>query len=327
MASDFLLTIGIPTYNSFRTLIVAIDSVYTVARELNLEIIVSDNHSSDETQFLEFEDENIRVIRNKTNLGYDSNLECIFHQARGKYVKILGDDDAVEPGYFEILVEMLELNGDLDIIISDFNIWNADLSNIIGPGIIENSATGIYVSDEAVLAASKRRFGQVSSLTFRRESWDKIDKISAIGMNNLHVWVFLSLFNDSKVAIENSCKLKIRTGSPNFTFDTLKKMESAVFSVITNLQVLKSGCSLFVSLRLVSAVIYYAMQQFIFARIGSERDFNEFCNLSREIRIPIFLRIFLFIVKVLPRTIFLLLVKSATSFRSLTNFIRKLRKL
>lgn len=98
-----LLTIAIPTYNRAqyleRLLTVLANQILS---ESQIELIVSDNASSDETpnvvDHFKLRGLPIYYLRNQSNLGPDRNILQCYEQASGKYVWILGDDDLVRPG-------------------------------------------------------------------------------------------------------------------------------------------------------------------------------------------------------------------------------------
>jgi glycosyltransferase involved in cell wall biosynthesis len=75
-----------------------------------MEIIISDNCSTDDTQQIAQDaiDQgfNCRYIRNETNLGMDGNFINCFRKATGRYVWLLGDDDLI---IIESLVRIVSL--------------------------------------------------------------------------------------------------------------------------------------------------------------------------------------------------------------------------
>lgn len=95
-----LFTIAIPTWNRGQLLKKSLEQlqlelVHTEAGQV--EILVSDNASSDDTQLivqrLIKDGLSITSIRNEVNVGSDANIAACFNKASGKYVLILGDDD------------------------------------------------------------------------------------------------------------------------------------------------------------------------------------------------------------------------------------------
>jgi glycosyltransferase involved in cell wall biosynthesis len=107
-----LLTIAIPTYNRSAFLRQLLDSLAEQVRnDPRVELVVSDNASTDETASLIEERQRLGVrltyLRNAQNLGPDANFLQCFESASGKYVWIIGDDDLVLPGAVEHVLEYL----------------------------------------------------------------------------------------------------------------------------------------------------------------------------------------------------------------------------
>lgn len=106
-----LVSVCIPTYNRSTKLMRAINSVYANDYR-NLEIIVSDNASSDDTQRLCAElsasDKRIRYFRHSENVGPTRNFEFVRAQVGGKYFMWLADDDWIDPAYISLCVQALE---------------------------------------------------------------------------------------------------------------------------------------------------------------------------------------------------------------------------
>lgn len=96
-----LITIAIPTYNSAeRYLPLAIRSALAQTYG-NLEIIVSDNGSTDNTSDVVkgFDDSRIRYIRHEKSLGPDGNFNFCLNEAKGTYTLLLHDDDLIDADY------------------------------------------------------------------------------------------------------------------------------------------------------------------------------------------------------------------------------------
>jgi glycosyltransferase involved in cell wall biosynthesis len=98
-----LLTIAIPTYNRARLLPLLLSALADQLRqEPRVELIVIDNASPDDTGDVirDFQSRGlaVRYLRNDSNIGGDANFVRCFEEARGSYVWIFGDDDAVLPG-------------------------------------------------------------------------------------------------------------------------------------------------------------------------------------------------------------------------------------
>jgi len=107
-----LLTIAIPTYNRSAFLRQLLDSLAEQVRnEPRVEVVVSDNASTDDTPSLLEERQRLglplRYLRNAQNVGPDANFLQCFERASGKYVWIIGDDDLLLPGAVDHVLEYL----------------------------------------------------------------------------------------------------------------------------------------------------------------------------------------------------------------------------
>jgi glycosyltransferase involved in cell wall biosynthesis/predicted O-methyltransferase YrrM len=92
-----LVSILIPTYNRPRYFELALQSALNQTY-LNVEIVIGDDSTDDETARLLAEKylpiyPNIRYIKNSITLGQFDNDIMLFHEARGKYINYLMDDD------------------------------------------------------------------------------------------------------------------------------------------------------------------------------------------------------------------------------------------
>ena len=106
-----IVSVGIPTYNRKHYLIKALDSVKNQDYP-NIEIIISDNHSTDGTEefikeLLGENNSNIKYLRLKENVGAKKNWENCICNASGKYMLMLSDDDILEPDAITNLVNAL----------------------------------------------------------------------------------------------------------------------------------------------------------------------------------------------------------------------------
>ena len=117
-----LLSICIPTYNRDWCIKKQIERLWECSAEIfnMIEIIISDNYSTDQTQKIVKEalDNGFpcTYIRNSTNIGMDGNFAQCFQLANGKYIWLLGDDD------FIIISGLIELLTFLNKSVEDYGI-------------------------------------------------------------------------------------------------------------------------------------------------------------------------------------------------------------
>ena len=111
------ISIGMPVYNSEKFLKEKIDSILKLNVN-DLEIIISDNASTDNTQkiceeFIE-KDQRIKYFRQEKNFGVSWNFNFVLEKASGEYFFWTAADDIILPGFIEKNIAVLESN---DMII------------------------------------------------------------------------------------------------------------------------------------------------------------------------------------------------------------------
>lgn len=116
-----LLTICIPTYNGADRLPDTLQYLsYALKDEMqNVEVIIVDNHSEDNTREIVkhfLKDRRWTYHRNSENLGYNySVINIIKNLSKGEYSWLIGDDDWVLPTAIEKVVEHIK-NDNIDYI-------------------------------------------------------------------------------------------------------------------------------------------------------------------------------------------------------------------
>lgn len=106
-----LVSIGVPVYNGALLLAGALDSL--LAQDYrNLEVIISDNGSTDSTpeicaRYAE-RDSRVRVYRSEDNKGLSWNFNRVFSLARGTYFMWAAHDDQRHSSFVSACVERLE---------------------------------------------------------------------------------------------------------------------------------------------------------------------------------------------------------------------------
>ena len=102
------VSVIIPTYNRYSMLCEAIESVMA-QKDVQVEIIVVDDNSSDETSNINSVFSNITYIKSVPNVGPGLNRRRGFNSSNGDYVVFLDDDDFyVDDLFFKKAVDILE---------------------------------------------------------------------------------------------------------------------------------------------------------------------------------------------------------------------------
>ena len=173
------LTIAIPTYNRCNLLRQTLNSVLSQV-DSNIEILVSDNCSNDETHEMMKEyckTHNVRYYRNNENLGMDRNfLQCL-KNAKGEYIHLLSDDDILLPGAVDKILKLIEYEKPDYINLNSFT-YSTDtfnLNDIKEPRIklVEDLITnnkaeyikfvGVYITYISATILKREKFVQLST--------------------------------------------------------------------------------------------------------------------------------------------------------------------
>ena len=112
-----MVSVIMPAYNGERFIREAIQSIINQSYK-NWELLVIDDCSKDKTVEIikEFNDERIRFIQNKTNMGIAYNNNMGIEKSRGKYIALLDDDDVALENRFRIQVDYLESHPEIDVL-------------------------------------------------------------------------------------------------------------------------------------------------------------------------------------------------------------------
>lgn len=186
-----LVTIAIPTFNRLNYLKQALQSALAQTYQ-NIEILVSDNASTDGTQMFmrQIQDTRVRYIRHSENLGMFENWNFLLTRASGQYFLLLSDDDLLFENAIMILISLIKDNTSLSFSYGRFNfidqfshVKKISLSSIF------------YQSSENFLKEwlmGKRQI--VPSLTlFKIKSMDSYEKNTYKYVSDVNSWFNLIL--------------------------------------------------------------------------------------------------------------------------------------
>lgn len=126
--SQPLVTIAIPTYNRAdkylrQTLECATSQTYD-----NIEILVSDNCSTDHTPDLvkSFTDPRIKYFRQESNLGSYGNTNFLLSEARGDYFHMYHDDDRIDHDFIDSCMKGAEYSNKPSLIMTGSQVIDAN---------------------------------------------------------------------------------------------------------------------------------------------------------------------------------------------------------
>ncbi len=132
-----LVTVCLITYNHEKFIRSAIESILNQEVNFELEIIIADDFSNDNTReiILEYYQSNknlIKLLFQKSNVGAAHNFMNLINLAKGKYIAYLeGDDYWIDNQKIKKQVEFMEKNPDYNIVFTDFNILYESSNKIV----------------------------------------------------------------------------------------------------------------------------------------------------------------------------------------------------
>jgi GT2 family glycosyltransferase len=111
------ISICMISYNTRQLLADCLRSIEASGTRRSVEIIITDNGSTDGTQeMLQIEFPQVLLIQNDSNLGYTVPMNQALRQAGGRYLVQLNPDTLVQSGLFDTLVDYLEANPQVGIL-------------------------------------------------------------------------------------------------------------------------------------------------------------------------------------------------------------------
>ncbi len=135
-----LVSIIIPVYNQWEYTYSCLQSILENNQSIEYEVIVADDVSVDETVNIKKYIENIKVVRNESNLGFLRNCNNAARHAKGKYIVFLNNDTNVQKDWLRYLVELIERDPNIGMVGSKLVYPDGRLQE--AGGIIWNDASG-----------------------------------------------------------------------------------------------------------------------------------------------------------------------------------------
>ena len=132
------LTIAIPTLNRAGLLCRAIDSALAqTSREI--EVIVSDNASTDETAEVlrPYAERGVRTFRQAKTIPASQNGTFLMREARGEFFVGLSDDDYLEPAFAEKVLALYDRHPQLSFVYTGCAVHYEDIEvpALVGPEV------------------------------------------------------------------------------------------------------------------------------------------------------------------------------------------------
>ncbi len=223
MTSRPLLSICIPTYQREGFLRECLASIDAEGVLDVVEVVVSDNASTDRTVDVLAEYANrlpLRWITQETNIGADRNFDAVVAMAEGEYCWLLGSDDVLEPDSVGKMVATLRTETP-DILHFGYVQTDIALKRLYTaspPAGRVGSSPQAWAHYFGNVPNLSLMFTFMSSFVFRRVLWmDRREQVQGwVGSFYIHMLTMHAALADgaSLVAISD-CLVLARGGNPN----------------------------------------------------------------------------------------------------------------
>jgi len=122
-----LVTIGISTYNRAEDFLTDALKSALSQKYPNLEIIVSDNGSTDRTEELvrQLADSRVHYFKQPRNIGANNNFNYCLEQANGDFFLLLHDDDIIDPDFISSCMEAAAFDTGIGVIRTGTRVIDA----------------------------------------------------------------------------------------------------------------------------------------------------------------------------------------------------------
>lgn len=162
------VTVGLPVFNSAGSLKASAESILGQTHE-DLELIISDNASTDETWdvclALAREDDRVRTFRHPRNLGIAENWNSVVRAARGDFFKWASASDICKPTFIGACLELLHRDPGAVLAFSEAEHFDLQ-GSLIGTSnrsapIVEERAFERFIRAVATIGTNDEQYGLI----------------------------------------------------------------------------------------------------------------------------------------------------------------------
>ncbi|KAB0666525.1 glycosyltransferase [Oryzomonas japonica] len=215
-----VVSVCIPSYEGAEFIGAAIESVLAQSFH-NFELIIIDDSSTDGTDRIvsNYNDPRIKFLRNDRNLGPEGNWNRCIAEARGRYIKLLPQDDLLAPHCLARQVAVLEADTDerIALVFCARTIFDSHGRTIMSRGYPKRR-DGTVGSQSAIRTCLRRGaniIGEPGGVLFRKSLANEVGGFDAsIGyIIDLDYWFRLLLRGNAYYLTEKLVSFRVSSGS------------------------------------------------------------------------------------------------------------------
>lgn len=297
-AEAIQLSICIATYNRGNFISETLDCILAQV-EPGVEIVVVDGASPDNTpevmaQYVSNHPE-IKYYREKENSGVDADFDKAVGYANGQYCWLMTDDDLLRSGSIKRVLS--SINDDVDLVIVDAEIWNADMSIKLEESRLNFDMDRMYKKgdEERFFVDVGNYLSFIGCVIIRRDFWLTRNRSLYFGTVFIHVGVIFQHPPPGVIRVISEPLVLIRYGNAMWTprsFDIwMFKWPKIIWSFPDYSDKSKKSICLLEPWRKVKSVFHF--------RAKGAYSINEFKKYFLEEK-SIFMKFVLFIIAVFP---------------------------
>ncbi len=256
---SLLVSICIPTYNGEQFIVEAIQSAIEQTYA-NLEIVISDDASNDETLKL------IEKFKEKTKIpihiyhhqpsSIGANWNNCIKKAKGSYIKFLFQDDVLEPTCIDEMVSLALCDDEIGLIYCKRNFIYNPNNNIHNEwikdyGILHQSWNNLIINRSCIIEGNKllknmnllkfpeNKIGEPTAVLLKKECFDKVNFFDTELKQSLDIEFWYRVMKKFKVGFVDNALIKFRLHDEQASFinlnNFLNESELLEFKIYKNL--------------------------------------------------------------------------------------------
>ena len=203
----------------------------------DFELLIIDDNSPDYTDEVvaSFSDPRIRYLKNPNNLGPEGNWNRCLDEARGRYFKLLPQDDLIAPTCLQQQVAVLEADREhkVALVFCARTILDAHNRTVMVRGYAKRRS-GVVDARSLVRQCVRRGtnvIGEPGSVLFRRDSVARAGRFDASipYVLDLDYWVRLLCIGDAYYVAEPLASFRVSVGSWSVRIGSRQSLEYQEF--------------------------------------------------------------------------------------------------